>query len=372
MRAKGFLIFGLLVLGLIALASAARQLLSPAALNSRDDFVFDQSFTLNSSRDSGLVVLAEAIQFGENSDVAGNVALIASEVHLAGHIDGDLTVLAEHVELDADSQITGNVTLLVNNAEVGAANIGGTLDLRGDQIALDPALRVGGAIYGCVDRLFASELPVLPCDESDLMTSTQTLESLSDPQVILPLLNLTISGVAVYAIFSAFASLALSGLSILAVVIFPRQISYIEEAIRRNPRGVGGTGLAILLLAAGVSVGLGLLLVALPPLGFVIVPAYLLVVLLFAGMVLAGWITVTLMAGDLFLQRLGRPNLPPLVIAAVGNVTLLLAWNVLAINSLSRFLGFMLLLVLGAVGLGATFSTRLGTRPAYRSYLVQG
>jgi hypothetical protein len=98
----------------------------------------------------------------------------------------------------------------------------------------------------------------------------------------------------------------------------------------------------------------------------------LLIVLLFCGMLLAGWITVTLIIGDLILQRMGRSNLPPLVIAAVGNISMLLAWNLLALNSVSRFAAFLVLLVLGTVGLGATFTTRLGTRPAYRSYLVQG
>jgi hypothetical protein len=104
----------------------------------------------------------------------------------------------------------------------------------------------------------------------------------------------------------------------------------------------------------------------------VLIPLFLIVAVLFFGMVLTGWITITLITGNLILNRLGRVTLPPLVIAAVGNVSLLLVWNVLALNTYGRLCAGIILLVLGAIGLGATFVTRMGTRPLHRSYLVQG
>ncbi len=379
MRGKAWLTLGLLIVGVVALATAARQLLSRGPLESHDAVAFEQDYSLSGVTDSGLVVLADTVNFDADSEVRGNAALIASEVYLNGRIDGDLTVLSDKVTLGPEAVVSGNVMFLSKQAEVHGV-INGSLNMRGAELLLyteptwqsqnicvDQVLNTGGATV--VEQSSSSSGH---CDTHDFFASTQTLETLRNPEVILPLLNLTLGGAVAYVIFSTFASLALSGLSILAVVVFPRQISYIEEAIRRNPRGLGGTGFVILLLAAGVSVALGLLLVALPPLGIVIVPLYLLIVLLFCGMLLAGWITVTLIIGDLILQRMGRSNLPPLVIAAVGNISMLLAWNLLALNSVSRFAAFLVLLVLGTVGLGATFTTRLGTRPAYRSYLVQG
>jgi hypothetical protein len=119
-------------------------------------------------------------------------------------------------------------------------------------------------------------------------------------------------------------------------------------------------------------VAVGLAVVVIPVLGLVIVPVYLLAALLFFGMTLAGWITVTLVVGDLILRRLQLSTLPPLVITAVGNVALLLVWNVLALTDFTRLLGLLGLIGLGSVGLGAAFVTRMGTKPVHRSYLVQG
>jgi hypothetical protein len=128
----------------------------------------------------------------------------------------------------------------------------------------------------------------------------------------------------------------------------------------------------MILLALGVSFAVGLAVVAIPVLGLVIVPVYLLAALLFFGMTLAGWITVTLVVGDLILRRLNLSTLPPLVITAVGNVALLLVWNVLALTDITRLLALFGLIGLGSVGLGAAFVTRMGTKPVHRSYLVQG
>ena len=63
---------------------------------------------------------------------------------------------------------------------------------------------------------------------------------------------------------------------------------------------------------------------------------------------------------------------PPLIIAAIGNITLLLAWNLLVLHPITRIIAVAAIAVLGIVGLGAAFTTRMGTRPVHRSYLVQG
>src|SRR5690606_30075795 len=142
--------------------------------------------------------------------------------------------------------------------------------------------------------------------------------------------------------------------------------------VHTGPRSLGGTGLMMMALAAGVTFALIAAVVAVPPLGLVLVPVYVLAALVFFGMALAGWITITLVIGDFLLRRIGRVALPPLVIAAVGNLTLLLVWNLLALHPTTRILGLIGLIGLGTIGLGATFITRLGTRPVHRSYLVQG
>ena len=371
MRRKGLLLFVLGVVGILALANAARHQVMQQPLIASDQVILEQSYTLNSTVSDGLVVLADEVTLGVDSQVTGDVALLSSSMQIDGRIDGDLTILGDQVTIGPTAHITGNATLLVDQADV-AGTIGGHLDARADALTLREAAQVEGSIYACADQL-TSQHAYLDCNESDLFSSTHTLEALRDPNFVLPLLNITISGAALVVMFSALGSLALSGLSILAVVIFPRQISHIEEAIRTQPRNLGGTGLMIIMLAIGITAALAFVVGSVPPLGIILVPIYLLVALLFFGMVLTGWITITLITGDVLLRRLGRVSvLPPLIIAAVGNVSLLLVWNLLALNDFGRICGTLVLIVLGSVGLGAAFITRMGTRPLHRRYLVQG
>ncbi|MBZ0303542.1 MAG: polymer-forming cytoskeletal protein [Anaerolineae bacterium] len=374
MHRKGLFILALMLIGMVVLANAARQALSQQPLLRSTQVNFEQSFTLGGPLQEDLVAVAETVHLPADSRVTGNVAVIADVAQIDGPIDGDLTVMANELTLGPDAQVNGNATLLVDQAAIDGA-VAGTLHFRGDQITLDSDAHVSGDIFACADTLDdqRAESPrIRPCDESNLWSSTQTLSNVTNPNFVLPLLNVTVSGAAIAILCSALGSLALSGLSILAVVLFPRQISHIEEAIRTGPRSLGGTGLMILALAAGVTFALIAAVVALPPLGLVLVPVYLLAALLFFGMTLAGWITVTLVIGDYLLHRVSLTVLPPLVIAAVGNISLLLAWNLLALTTWTRTFGIFVLILLGAVGLGATFVTRLGTRPMHRSYLVQG
>jgi hypothetical protein len=374
MRHKGLFALALAIIGLIALANAARHSLIQGPLLTPGEIVFDQTYALAGTLDDDLLVVAEQVDLGSDSRVTGDVALISAAITLHGQIDGDLTVLGEFIEIAPDARINGNATLLAETAII-RGTVAGQVHTRADRLTIDAQASLEGEVFACYDVVQDARTtarPILPCENNDLLSSTGTMEALRDPRFVLPVLNVTVGGAALVLLFSALGSMALSGLSILAVVMFPRQISYIEAAIRSNPRALGGTGLLMLLLGAGLSFALGLVLVVAPPIGLILTPVYLVVALLFAGMVLAGWITVTLVIGDLILRRLGATTLPPLVIAAVGNVSLLLVWNVLALNDYSRILGALALVLLGAVGLGAVFTTRLGTRPIHRSYLVQG
>lgn len=368
------LVLALGIIGLVALANAARYAVGEQQLLNTEHILFEDSFTLTETIENDLVVVAEAITLSEEGAVTGNVALIGASVVVNARIGGDLTILGESIELGPEADIAGNMTLMGERAEL-SGSVAGSLNALGEALTIDEGATIGGDLYVCSDSLTTpgdSAVRVRHCSENDVLASTETLAALRDPNVVIPLLNITLGGGAIAVLFSALGSLALSGLSILAVVMFPRQISHIEEAIQINPRGQGGTGIVLILLALGTTFALAALLAAVPPLGLVLIPAFLVVAVLFFGMVLTGWITITLITGNMILSRIGGLALPPLVIAAVGNVSLLLVWNVLALNAYSRVFGGIALLLLGAVGLGATFATRMGTRPMHRSYLVQG
>jgi hypothetical protein len=165
-------------------------------------------------------------------------------------------------------------------------------------------------------------------------------------------------------------SLAFSGLAILAVVVFPRQISHIEEAIQLHAPRLGGIGLLLFLFAIGVTFAVAVVVSIIPPLAIILVPLYLVAALIFLGMMLAGWITITLLCGQLLLRRFNL-KLPPLVMVVVGNIALAIVWHVLMLIPFLQPLAGLLVIALVAVGLGATAVTRLGTRPMHRSYLIQ-
>ncbi len=374
MGRKGLFILALATVGVVVLANAARQAVIQQPLLQNTTVKIEQLFTLTGPSSGDLVVLAETINLEADSRVQGNVALIGDVVQVQGDIDGDLTIVSDETLIGPGARITGNATLLMTSAHV-EGQVDGTLHVMGEDLTISPDAAVTGTVYSCAENLTdrRSDAPLVhSCEESDLWSSTGTLAAVSDPGFVLPLLNVTISGAVLAVLFTAAASLALSGLSILAVVLFPRQISHIEEAVRTGPRSLGGTGLMLMLLAGGVTATVIMIVVVVPPAGLVVVPVYAVAALVFFGMVLAGWVTMTLVTGDLILQRLNRGNLPPLVIAAVGNVSLLLGWNVLALHHLTATFGLVALAMLAAVGLGATYLTRLGTRPIHRSYLVQG
>ena len=372
-KRRGLFILVLGVIGVIALANAVRHVLIQQPLLRSEHFVLQETYHLTGARSDDLIALAETIVLDAESHVDGNVALLGSDLRVDGRISGDLTALGDRIQFGPSANIVGNVTLLVDNSIVDG-EISGTLNAYGNTLTINPNASISGPVFSCADSLVNAEntMPIRDCNESDFLGSTATLEALRDPQVALPLLNITVGGAAVLVLFSALGSLALSGLSILAVVMFPRQISHIEEAIRLNPRHLGLTGVLLAVLAAGLTFAAGALMAAVPALGLVLIPAYLVVALLFFGMTLTGWITLTLIVGDLIVRRISQVALPPLVIAAAGNVSLLLIWNLLALNSVSRLIGLIALGVLGAVGLGAAFTTRMGTKPAHKSYLVQG
>jgi hypothetical protein len=166
-------------------------------------------------------------------------------------------------------------------------------------------------------------------------------------------------------------SLVLTGVSALAVAAFPRQISYIEEAILTMPRRVGQAGLLAVLLVIGVTAGVVLLLGVVPPLGLITLPVFGLAALVLLGMTVSGWITVALIVGNWLLRRMSR-GLPPLITVAIGSIVLFAIWHMLALLPFGVLIVLAAMAVLGTVGLGAVVATRLGTRPVRRRYFVQG
>ena len=115
-----------------------------------------------------------------------------------------------------------------------------------------------------------------------------------------------------------------------------------------------------------------LVLAKLPVLGLLLLPVGLIAGVVVFGMVLTGWIALALLLGDWLVRRLVRHTLPPLITVVLGSAALFVLWHILALVPFGSLAGLAVMLLLGAVGLGATLSTVMGTRSMRRSYFVQG
>jgi hypothetical protein len=361
--------------GLIALANVARQSVSPPyLLNVDGEHVgFGQSYTLNKPTLDDIVAFAETINIQPLGQIDGDAALVGGTINIEGRITGDLAVMGDKLTIHPGAEISGDATLLVSEVVLDG-QIAGVVNVRGDSLEIMDGAQLRDDVFACASTVADARTDarsVRPCSESP---AVDNLEFDLDQAVIRLPVGVSISsplsplsGL----VISVLGSLAFSGLAILAVIIFPRQISHIEEAIMMQAPRLVGIGLLLFLFVVGVTFAVLVVLSIVPPLGLILVPLYLLAGLLFTGMLLAGWITVTLICGQLLLRRFDL-KLPPLMMAVAGNFAIVIVWHFLMLIPLTRPLALLLLLALAAVGLGATALTRMGTRPLHKSYLVQG
>ncbi len=370
---RGLFILGLGCLLLVVLANAVRHTVMRQPLVDSSSVALGQSYQLDGQLDDDLAALAETIDLNAGSVVHGDAALIGGTITINGRINGDLTAVGESLLLGPAAEIMGEATFLVKEVTING-RVDGVINMRGENLQINPEATLAGDIFACTSTLnydnnLRSE-QVRPCDESETLANLDSGDIFNDPDFTLPPLNIHVgNSPAVGWLFSILGALALSGLSILAVVIFPRQVSHMEESIRANPRSLGQIGFMVFLLVIGISFAFAVILAILPPLGVLLIPVYFIGALIFFGMTLAGWITVALLFGDLLLRRFTRTAFPPLVTAAVGNFTLFLIWQFLLLIPLAALLA---LVIPTSIGLGAAVLTRMGTKPSHKSYFVQG
>jgi hypothetical protein len=141
--------------------------------------------------------------------------------------------------------------------------------------------------------------------------------------------------------------------------------------MRRRPLRLSGAGVALIALVVGIGAGIALLVSALPPLGFVGVPLFLLMLLALLLMTLLGSVPIYIAFGEWLLKRFGS-DAPPLVAVLLGAVVIHSGLALLSFVPVLMWVGALISLAMLVLSLGASFDTRLGTRRRERSYFVQG
>jgi cytoskeletal protein CcmA (bactofilin family) len=369
---RGLLILFGVVVVLMVLANQARQSVIQKPLVNGDHVVFKDDYRLSGTVNDALFVVAQTITLTGDSHVTGDAALVGSSVTVDGQIDGDLTVTGGQLTLGPQSVVRGDLLVIGSGATING-RVDGDLAVTGGKLTMSPDAQVKGEMLACVQNVDSTgTIPasLSRCGDANVSAFADLLRLFRGHS--LPVEASASDFTVVGLLSSAFISLVLCGLAALAVTLFPRQISHIEEAIRVTPRHLIVHGLMTFLFIVGVGSGFIVLLAAVPPLGIALLPVLFICVVLFLGMVLAGFITLTIVFGEWLLRRATLTAGPPIVTAAVGSVTLTLLLHLIAFIPYGALVSLLILAFLSAFAVGAALSTRMGTRPMRRSYFVQG
>jgi hypothetical protein len=302
-----------------------------------------------------------------------------------GAVNGDLTVFADTITLGETSTIEGKLSILGAHATLDG-QIGGSATFTGENLTVLQTARLSGDISACSDSIADQRVDaaqIEPCRASAIFQPFAALVALRGASIETPVeaVNFIAAASPAAAIFvTAAGALLLAGISSLIVAAFPRQISCIEDAVRTRPRRLGGVGLATYLLGFGLSVAMIVLLAAIPTVGLLLIPVYLLAGLALIALFLSGWVTLSLVVGDWLARRLNtrRARLtaqriaPPMLTAAMGSLFISLIVVALGLLPFGAVIVVLLIGAVSSVGIGAALFTRLGTRSLARSYFVQG
>jgi cytoskeletal protein CcmA (bactofilin family) len=405
-RLAGILL-GAVLLGVIVtlIARALLPFAQPADPAMPGGVIVQADYTLDGAIDGDLVVFGNTVRIPAGARVGGNAWFVADTLQIDGQIDGGLTAIVDTVIVGAGGQIGGDAALMVDDATV-SGTIRGVARITGDLLTIQDGGQIGSGSSACVDQIVGGGS--LTCERAALFAPFAALIALRNGDAAArapldwgtPLIARDPNG----ALTLLAVGLALVGLAALLVASFPRQISRIEDAIRAQPRGMGGAGIALYALTAGVT-GLGIVLLAtIPPVGIAFLAAYTLFLIALVGMIGAGLVTLALVVGEWLTARLsgrrggaardqhdeaaqrGRGEsaddasairargrgAPPLVTAAVGGAILWLGVVAAAALPFGVIAGGVVLIAVSALGAGAALFTRLGTRPLHGSYFVQG
>lgn len=362
------------VIGMVGLASAARYWLVDRPQVHKNDVIFSDNYRLSDIYRDSLAVVADTIVLDSESYVTGDAALMGSEARVDGRVDGNLTLTGDSLLLGAAGKVQGDLSAMGTDINLDGV-VEGQVTVIGDTLVIQRGAQLSGAIVACVETI-TDQRPDAPLikacqDEDALLAVFAPLQGLSQGFDLSQMaMSSGMRGAGL--LFSLSASLLLTGLSALAVMIFPRQFSLMQDAILSNPRSLAALGVMALLLMIGLSAGMAFLLTWIPASGVILVPLGLLLGLGLLVMVISGWITVALLLGDFVLRHVARSILPPAITVAVGSLLLFTLWFVLAAIPFGGIVSLLLMALLGSAGLGGALATRLGTRPLRRRYFVQG
>lgn len=276
-------------------------------------------------------------------------------------LDGDLLVFSGDATLEAGSRVTGSVIIWNGNAEV-AGTVEGDLVVSGGDIHLDDGAQVEGDVvcsWNCdleqeegarVDGGVIEGIPLRGLRFERLRDAPTRIPSL-------PSLWASGAGQVLDWTFRAMrrviATLVVAAVAGLVALIWPHQTAQVGRTVIEAPWPSFGIGLLTVVAATALIIALALTICLSP------VAALAALALGAAG--LFGWIGVGAQVGERLLQALNVREIAPLWAAGLGTLLITLVGMGLSVAFCLALLGWLVVLVLGCLGLGAVVLTRFGT-----------
>lgn len=331
-----------------------------------------------------LLLLTSLVVISPVSASAGRAPLADDEVIFFGTfrlesgetLDGSLVVFGGVVTLEEDSRVTGDVLVFGGNVTASGSiqnslvAIGGVVTLestavvRGDLIAPATVLRreEGAKIFG---QIITDNVPEVDVPEIVItaMPEAPDLPEVDPPQPdMFDRFLQTIQPVVSF--FGVLArALIFSAVAVLIGLILPRNNQQVQQAVEEHPVLAGGFGL----LSVGVFVA-AVIMLALLSVTVILIPLTIpLIVLLSLALTLGllfGLVAVSMEVGRRIMVSLKRDWTPSMQMA-LGAFSLAFVLGLFSIG-LWGFLGGVLWILVGAIGLGAVLLTRFGTQPYVR------
>ena len=359
-----------IIVVLVIGGAASRAVLNRADAHS-DAPVFTSTYTLESTKTDDLFVIADTAYLQADSRVEADASVIGkTSVLVDGQVAGDLTVMGGDITLGSEANISGDAVLIGNHITI-SGRVVGSLEVIGQSLTIDGNAQLSDITKLCVNSMTTANpnqtLSTPQCGKDEL-ADWNALRDGSFLNKVVAGGNFSFGGF----VFSGLFVLGFAALSGLIVTIFPRRFGQMTQAVRSLPARVSRVGCLTQGFAVALVAGLSVVIAVLPPLGLVLLPILALAIVPLGILFVIGWMTVALLAGDWLVRRFMRHTSPPMLTVIAGSLALFLIWTVIGILPFGPLLGLIMMLIVGAAGLGAVIMTRLGTRSAALSYFVQG
>lgn len=293
----------------------------------------DRIIPANSVVNEDIVLLNEDLRIESRAVINGDVVVTRGDVFLNGTVNGDLVILNGDLEVGETAQLRGSCVIT-----------GGQLENQGTNhvpCQITPALPGLGTIL--------NQLPVPPSPPT--MSPSQWQWGIG--QFVGRVME------------AAGWTFTLGVLALVIASVFPRQLHQVSMVISEKPVVSGTVGLLTSIagasLVALLSAVFGVLILAcgLGLLGF---PIVIILSVALAAAALLGWVAIGHKVGLWLAEplKLKNPSLPTTTV--LGTIALSLMVGLLHILGMG-FGQWLLMTIVGAVGLGAAALTQFGTRP---------